>query len=203
MRQSILPSVSPYESGVLGALPPAPAYHSGVLGVVQPSSLQRAVQRSAASAYRRSPPRLTPVSAYRSGLPPAPAYRSGSLGALPPAPAYHSGVLGVFGTPPPSGAFRSGSLGVLGTPPPSGAIKSGILGSLGVPPPAGAVRSGSLGVFGEAFGGLGAGASIMPEYQPIGFGDDAAASMVPTVAVAAAGLGALAVIWWAMTRRHA
>jgi hypothetical protein len=65
------------------------------------------------------------------------------------------------------------------------------------------VRSGSLGVFGEAFEGLGAGGSIMPAYQPIGFGADTAAGVVPKLAVAVAGLGALAVIWWAMSRRHA
>jgi len=150
--RSILPSVSPYESGVFGSLPPAPAF------------------------------------------------RSGSLGTPPVSGAVKSGVLGVFGTPPPSGAFRSGSLGILGAPPPSGAIKSGVLGSLGVPPPAGAVKSGSLGVFGEAFSGLGAGASIMPEYRPIGFGD---VTVMPKLTVAVAGLGALAVIWWAMRRRHA
>jgi hypothetical protein len=112
----------------------------------------------------------------------------------------------VFGTPPPSGAFRSGSLGVLGTPPPSGAVKSGVLGSLGVPPPSGAVRSGSLGVFGDIFAGLGAGGSIMPNYAPIrGFGDDAAPAVTagPTLAVAVAGLGALAVVVWALTRKHA
>jgi hypothetical protein len=124
---------------------------------------------------------------------------------LPTAPAYKSGTLGVFGTPPPSGAVKSGSLGVLGTPPPSGAIKSGVLGALGVPPPSGAVKSGSLGVFGDIFNGVGAGGSIMPAYQQIGFGADAAPapSAVPKVAIVAAGLGALAVIWWAMKRRHA
>jgi hypothetical protein len=122
-------------------------------------------------------------------------------------------VLGVFGTPPPSGAYKSGSLGVLGTPPPSGAVTSGILGSLGVPPPAGAFRSGSLGVFGDSYAGLGAGGSIMPHYQPIGdatavnlaamYGLGAEMPALPKLAVAAAGLGAVAVIWWAMTRRHA
>lgn len=190
LRRSILPSVSPYESGVLGALPPAPAYQSGVLGAMRAPSWLQQVLRPRWT--RRAPPALRPVRPQN------------GVGALPPAPAYQSGVLGVFGTPPPSGAFHSGSLGVLGTPPPSGAIKSGVLGSLGVPPPAGAVRSGSLGVFGEAFDGLGAGGSIMPVYQPIGFGDDAAAAgVVPKIAVAAAGLGAVAVIWWAMSRRHA
>ena len=160
-------------------------------------------------------------SAYQSGIlgfapPPAPAFRSGSLGGgPPPSGAVRSGVLGVFGTPPPSGAFKSGLLGVLGTPPPSGAVKSGVLGSLGVPPPAGAFRSGSLGVFGESYAGLGAGASIMPEYHPIGdatavklaamygMGDASAVPALPKILVAVAGLGAVGVIWWAMTRRHA
>jgi hypothetical protein len=151
---------------------------------------------------------LPSVSSYQSGVlglapPPAPAFRSGSLGTPPVSGAVKSGVLGVFGTPPPSGAFKSGSLGILGAPPPSGAVKSGVLGSLGVPPPSGAVKSGSLGVFGDAYAGLGAGASIMPEYHPIGFGDMAAVSAIPKLAVAAAGLGALAVIWWAMKQRHA
>lgn len=108
-------------------------------------------------------------------------------------------MLGVFGTPPPSGAFKSGSLGVLGTPPPSGAVKSGILGSLGVPPPSGAFKSGSLGVFGDAY--VHPEGSIMPVYHPIG--DATALPMVSKIAIAAAGLGALAMIWWAMKRRHA
>lgn len=175
---------SAYQSGILGFVPPpAGAFRSGSLG---------------------------------GGPPPAPAYHSGSLGGgPPPSGAFRSGVLGVFGTPPPSGAFKSGSLGVLGAPPPSGAVKSGILGSLGVPPPAGAVRSGSLGVLGESYAGLGAGGSIMPVYHPIGdatavklaamygFGDTPAMPALPKLVVAAAGLGAVAVIWWAMTRRHA
>lgn len=174
---------SAYQSGVLGfAPPPAGAFRSGSLG---------------------------------GGPPPAPAFRSGSLGTPPVSGAVKSGVLGVFGTPPPSGAYKSGSLGVLGTPPPSGAVKSGILGALGVPPPAGAFRSGSLGVFGESYAGLGAGGSIMPVYHPIGdatavnlaamygVGDLPTMPALPKLVVAAAGLGAVAVIWWAMTRRHA
>lgn len=182
LPRSVLPSVSSYQSGVLGfAPPPSGAFRSGSLG--------------------------TP--------PPAPAFRSGSLGGgPPPSGAFKSGVLGVFGTPPPSGAFKSGSLGVLGTPPPSGAVKSGILGSLGVPPPSGAFRSGSLGVFGDSYAGVGAAGSIMPRYRPIGdatavklaamygFGDTTVPA-IPKLIVAAAGLGAVAVIWWAMTRRHA
>lgn len=183
LPRSVLPSVSAYQSGVLGGgPPPAPAFRSGSLG---------------------------------GGPPPAPAFRSGSLGTPPVSGAVKSGVLGVFGQPPPSGAFRSGSLGVLGTPPPSGAVKSGVLGTLGGgPPPAPAYRSGSLGVFGESYAGLGEPGSIMPHYHPIGDATSVnLAAMyglgfptmpaVPKLVVAAAGLGAVAVIWWAMTRRHA
>jgi len=128
------------------------------------------------------------------------AYQSGVLGALPPAPAFRSGSLGVLGfVPPVSGAVRSGSLGILGAPPPSGAVKSGVLGTLGGgPPPSGAVRSGSLGVLGEYFAqnGLGADAVVMPT----AVGPKPA---MATLTMAIAGLGAVAAIWWAMTRRHA
>ena len=145
--------------------------------------------------------------------PPARARRTGVLGRLStvrayPDGAYHDGALGV---PPVSGAYRSGALGV---PPVSGAVRSGSLGSLGIgllgslgsPAPAPAFRSGSLGSLGiGSLGSLGSPAPA-PAFRSGSLGEAAQSVAKPAVAtavVALAGLGALGVIWWAMTRRHA
>jgi hypothetical protein len=167
-------------SGVLGLMPPpARARRTGVLG------------------------RLSTVRAYPDG-----AYHDGALGVPPVSGAYRSGALGV---PPVSGAYRSGALGV---PPVSGAVRSGSLGSLGIgllgslgsPAPAPAFRSGSLGSLGiGSLGSLGSPAPA-PAFRSGSLGDAPLSAPKPAVAtavVALAGLGALGVIWWAMTRRHA
>ena len=134
--------------------------------------------------------------------PPARARRTGVLGRLSTVRAYPDGAYqdGALGVPPVSGAYRSGALGV---PPVSGAVRSGSLGSLGIgslgslgsPAPAPSFRSGSLGEF-FAQNGFGADAAAMPTMS-------STKPAVATAAVALAGFGALAVIWWAMTRRHA
>jgi len=111
---------------------------------------------------------------------------TGSLGVLgfapPPVQARRDGVLGF--APPPAQAFRDGSLGEY-------FAQSG----LGfAPPPAQAFRDGSLG---EYFAQSGLGADAAPVPMPV------MKAAIPTMTIAVAGLGALAVIWWATTRRHA
>jgi hypothetical protein len=145
--------------------------------------------------------------------PPARARRTGVLGRLStvrayPDGAYHDGALGV---PPVSGAYRSGALGV---PPVSGAVRSGSLGSLGIgllgslgsPAPAPAFRSGSLGSLGiGSLGSLGSPAPA-PAFRSGSLGETMPSVPRPafaTFTVALAGLGAVAAIWWAMSRRHA
>jgi len=159
---------------------------SGVLGLMPPPARAR---RTGVLG------RLSTVRAYPDG-----AYQDGALGVPPVSGAYRSGALGV---PPVSGAVRSGSLGSLGigslgslgSPAPAPSFRSGSLGSLGSPAPAPSFRSGSLGEF-FAQNGFGADAAAMPTMS-------STKPAVATAAVALAGFGALAVIWWAMTRRHA
>lgn len=118
------------------------------------------------------------------------AYRDGSLGFAPPP--VHARRDGVLGMPPVAQARRDGVLGGM----------DGVLGGLGMAQPV-AFRDGSLGfpqpvAFRDgSLGWLGADSPAV-----IAPGPAVLKAAVPTMTLAVAGLGALAVIWWAM-RKHA